>query len=167
MTIKRRVFYSFHYKPDNWRAAQVRNIGVVDGNRPATDNDWETVKRGGDATIKLWISNEMRGKSCTVVLVGSNTAGRKWINHEIVESWDRGMGVVGIRIHGLKALGGHESNIGGNPFDCIKLGDSGKCLSAIVRCYNPAGATSKDRYAWISDNLSEKVEEAIRIRERF
>lgn len=25
----RRTFYSFHYKPDNWRVSQVRNMGVV------------------------------------------------------------------------------------------------------------------------------------------
>ena len=42
----RRVFYSFHYKPDNWRAAQVRNIGAIEGNNPASDNDWEAVKKG-------------------------------------------------------------------------------------------------------------------------
>ena len=34
----RRVFYSFHYNPDNWRAAMVREIGSIEGNRPATDN---------------------------------------------------------------------------------------------------------------------------------
>ena len=28
----RRVFYSFHYQPDNWRAAMVRNIGSIEGN---------------------------------------------------------------------------------------------------------------------------------------
>ena len=35
--------------PDNWRASQVRNMGVVEGSPAATDNDWEAVKRGGDA----------------------------------------------------------------------------------------------------------------------
>ena len=44
----RRVFYSFHYSPDNWRAAMVRNIGSIEGNRPAADNGWEAVKPGGD-----------------------------------------------------------------------------------------------------------------------
>jgi len=29
---KRNVFYRFHYKPDNWRAAQVRSIGALEGN---------------------------------------------------------------------------------------------------------------------------------------
>lgn len=48
----RRVFYSFHYKPDNWGTAQVRNIGSIDGNRPTTDNDWETIKQSGDSAIK-------------------------------------------------------------------------------------------------------------------
>ena len=50
--MKRRVFYSFHYVPDNWRAATVRNIGAIEGNSPATDNDWETVTSGGDPAIK-------------------------------------------------------------------------------------------------------------------
>ena len=29
----RRVFFSFHYKPDNSRAAQVRNMGMVEPSR--------------------------------------------------------------------------------------------------------------------------------------
>ena len=41
MPTKRQVFYSFHYEHDNARASLVRNIGVVEGNKPASDNDWE------------------------------------------------------------------------------------------------------------------------------
>ena len=52
----RRVFYSFHYKPDNWRASQVRNMGVIEGNRPASDNEWEKVTSGGDKAIEKWIA---------------------------------------------------------------------------------------------------------------
>ena len=33
----RRTFFSFHYKPDNAGAAQVRNMGVVEGNKPVSD----------------------------------------------------------------------------------------------------------------------------------
>jgi hypothetical protein len=33
----RSVFYSFHYVPDNQRAAKVRSIGAVEGNKPAND----------------------------------------------------------------------------------------------------------------------------------
>ena len=162
--MKRRIFYSFHYKPDNWRASQVRNIGVIEGNRPATDNDWETVKRGGDRAITRWIAEQMRYRSCTVVLVGSDTANRKWINHEIVKSWNDGMGVVGIHIHGLEDAAGRVSRKGANPFQYITHGNTNTRLSTIVKCYSPAGRTSKERYDWISKHLENAVEEAIRIR---
>lgn len=160
----RKVFYSFHYKPDVMRVSQVRQIGALDGNKAASDNDWETVTEGGDAAIKRWIAGQMKGRSCAVVLVGQNTANRKWINYEIVESWNAGMGVVGIRIHGLKNTDGYIAKMGNNPFDYITFGDSGKKLSAIVKCYNPAGSNSKERYAWIAKHLANAVEEAIRIR---
>ena len=160
----RRVFYSFHYKPDNWRAAMVRNIGSIEGNRPASDNDWETVKKGGDTAIKIWIASQLKRRTCTVVLVGENTANRKWINHEIVKSWNDGMGVVGIRIHGLEDSNRIISKIGSNPFDYILHENTGKKLSSIIKCYDPAGRTSKERYGWISRHLANAVEEAIRIR---
>ncbi len=160
----RRVFYSFHYKPDNWRAATVRNIGVVDGNKPASDNDWETVKKGGDTAIKRWIANQMNLRTCTVVLVGTNTANRKWINYEIKKSWDDGMGVVGIHIHGLKNKEKRIFTKGKNPFDYIPHRKTGKKLSSIVKCYNPAGTSSQARYDWIKKHLSNAIEEAIKIR---
>lgn len=160
----RDCFYSFHFKPDNARASQVRNIGVIEGNQPVSDNDWETVTKGGDDAIRKWITSQMKGKTCAVVLVGSGTANRKWINHEIVKAWDDGLGVVGIHIHGLKNFDGEISTKGNNPFDYINYGSTGKKLSAIVKCYNPTGATSKDKYDWIATYLSDAVEEAITIR---
>ena len=162
--MKRKVFFSFHYKPDVTRVARVRNIGMVEGNAPVLDNDWETVKSGGSAAIKKWIAGQMHGRSCTVVLVGSNTAGRPLVKHEIIESWNNKMGVVGIHIHGLKNLDGKISAKGSNPFASIPYGNSGKKLSSIVKCYNPAGSNSKERYTWISKHLGNAVSEAIQIR---
>ncbi len=161
---KRRVFYSFHYKPDAVRASQVRHIGTIEGNKSATDNDWETITGGGDKAIKEWITAQLNGRTCTIVLVGENTANRKWINHEIVQSWDAGMGVVGIHIHGLKNFEGKVANKGENPFDYITHGVTKKKLSTIVKCYNPTGSDSKERYAWIEKHLSNAIEEAITIR---
>lgn len=160
----RRCFFTFHYKPDSWRASQGRQIGSIEGNRPATDNDWERVTNGGDTAIKKWIADQMYGKSCTVVLVGSATANRKWINHEIVKSWNDRMGVVGIYIHGLKNLAEQTGIQGANPFDYITHGETKKKLSTIVKCYNPSGATSKEKYAWIAEHIGNAVEEAIKIR---
>ena len=160
----RQVFYSFHYEADNWRAAQVRNIGSIEGNRPATDNDWETVKRGGSRTIQNWIADQMSFRTCTVVLVGENTAGRAWINYEIRKSWNARMGVAGIHIHRLKDQNGLTSRAGRSPFADIVLGNSGLVLSQIVKCYNPYGWNSKEAYDWISDHIADIVEEAIEIR---
>ena len=83
----RRVFFSFHYKPDNWRAAQARNAEVVEGNTPVSDNDWESITRGGDSAIQKWIDDQIKGKSCAVILIGNHTAGRKWIKYEIKKAW--------------------------------------------------------------------------------
>src|SRR5712692_401175 len=97
----RKVFYSFHYDNDYWRTQQVRNIGFIEGSTPVSANDWEAVKNGGDRAIEKWITNQLVGRSCTVVLVGAETANRKWVRREIIESWNSQKGVVGIRIHNL------------------------------------------------------------------
>jgi hypothetical protein len=160
----RRCFYSFHYDPDSQRAAQVRQMGKIEGNSAVRDNDWEAITRGGDRAIENWIASQLYGRSCTVVLVGQDTANRKWINHEIVESWNSGMGVVGIRIHGLRNLAGYTASSGKNPFDFITHGKTRQKLSSIVKCYDPQGSDSKEKYAWISRYLGDAVEEAVEIR---
>ena len=162
----RKCFYSFYYEPDNWRASMVRQIGAIEGNQPASDNDWESIAHGPnhDDRIQRWIAEQMKGRTCTIVLVGSGTAKRKWINHEIIKSWTDRIGVVGIRIHGLKNRHGETSTIGENPFDHITHGPTKRPLSSIVKCYNPGGGTSQERYAWITQHLSNAVEEAIKIR---
>ena len=160
----RRVFYSFHFKPDNWRASQVRNMGVIKGNRPCSDNEWETITQGGDEKIKKWITEQLDGKSCVVVLIGSNTAGRKWINHEIIKGWSDGKGVVGVYVHNLQDSDQKQSTKGANPFASIKYGDSGSMLSAIVKAYDPPYSTSKLVYDHIKTNLADWIEEAINIR---
>lgn len=160
----RRVFFSFYYKPDNWRASQVRNMGVIEGNQPCSDNDWEKVTQGGDDKIKKWIAEQLDGKSCVVVLIGANTAGRKWIDHEIVKGWDDGKGVVGVYVHNLKDSSEKQSTKGSNPFASIKYGNSGKMLSSIVKAYDPPYSTSTNVYDHIKTNLKDWMEEAISIR---
>jgi hypothetical protein len=159
-----RVFYSFHYDQDSVRASQVRNMGVVEGSRPATDNEWEQVKRGGDAGIKLWIAGQLVGKSCCIVLIGQATAGRKWITYEASEAWNQGKGVVGIYIHNLRDFDGRQSSKGNNPLDHVTFNDSGKRLSAVAKTYDPPYFDSKQVYGYINDNLALWIQEAIRIR---
>jgi MTH538 TIR-like domain (DUF1863) len=163
----RRVFYSFHYKPDCARAARVRNMGVVEGNKPATDNEWEEITGGGAQAIQDWIDEQLVGKSCNVVLIGENTAGRKWIKYEIGAAWNTKKGLVGVYIHRLKDFEGNQSLKGRNPFADFTMKSSGEKLSSIVKAYNPPYSNSKDVYGYISDNLADWIEEAIEIRDNY
>lgn len=160
--MSRKAFYSFHYKPDNWRASQVRNMGAIEGNQPVSDNDWETVTKGGDAAIKKWIAEQMKGRTCVVVLIGTSTAGRRWITHEILEGWNAGMGVLGIHVHGLKDCDSKQCAKGSNPLSSLMVGE--KKLSEIALVYDPPYTESTDVYDYIKKNLESWVEEAIKIR---
>lgn len=142
----RRVFYSFHYLPDNWRASQVRNMGVVEGNRPVSDNDWESVTKGGEKAIEKWIDDQMSGRSCAVVLIGSNTAGRKWISYELSKAWNDNKGVVGIHVHNLLDSNEKQSSKGSNPLNYVTFTKSGAKLSTIAKTYDPPYTTSTRVY---------------------
>lgn len=92
------VFYSFHYDNDVFRVQQIRNMGVVDGNEPVSPNEWEQVKRTGDAAVERWIDENLKYKRCVIVLIGSETANRWWVQHEIKRAWELNKGLFGIYI---------------------------------------------------------------------
>lgn len=168
MATKRQIFYSFHYDNDVFRVQQIRNIGALEENKPVSANDWEVVKKGGDKAIEKWIDDTMKGRSCIVVLVGSETSKRKWVDYEIRKAWKDDKGVLGIYIDDLvdprysktPPLYG-KSYRGANPFDNISL-TNGKKLSSIVSCYAPP---STDTYKNIASNLENWIEKAIKDRE--
>ncbi len=161
----RHVFYSFHYDLDNWRASKIRNIGAIEGKRAAYDNSWETVRKKTDRAIEDWIDIEMHGRSCVVVLIGSQTAGRKWINHEIRKGWADGKGLVGINVHNVYDRLSRTTLKGANPFSNIDV--SGIALDRIVKTYNPTGIDSSAVYRNIARNLDSWIDEAIAIRNRY
>lgn len=158
----RKVFTSFHYKPDNWRASQIRNMGKLEGNSVATTNKWEEVTKGGNKEIEKWIDDNMSGKSCVIVFVGEGTLGRKWIKYEIKKAWEVGRGLFGIYVHNLKDSNGEQSQKGDNPFESFTVGD--KKLSSIVKCYNPPFSSSTYVYDHIKENIEGWIEDAIQIR---
>jgi hypothetical protein len=157
---KRQIFYSFHYAKDVWRVAQIRNIGALEDNKPVSENDWEEVKRKGDTAIEKWIDENMKYRSCVVVLVGEETAKREWVQYEIKKAWKDGKGVVGIHIHNLLNKEGYKSSIGSTPF--YNAGLYGK-----VKCYNPPCSDSKEVYGYIREHLEDWIEEAIEIRNQY
>lgn len=115
----RKTFFSFHYEKDSWRAGQIRNSGLFLGEKAGFIDKahWEEVKRKGDSAIKSWIDEQLIGTSTTVVLIGSETAGRKYINYEIEQSAKRNNGLLGIYIHNVKTQNNEIGIKGKNPFE--------------------------------------------------
>ena len=111
----RRVFFSFHYQNDVWRANQIRNSHIVDGTAAAGFQDaslWEKTKKEGDEAIKRLINKGLENTTVTVVLIGSQTANRKYVRYEIEQSIARGNGLLGVFIHNLKDQDGKTTTKG-------------------------------------------------------
>lgn len=163
----RKVFYSFHYELDSWRVSQVKKMGAVEGQSVLHSNEWESVAAGGDPAIQKWIDAQMAGKSCNVVLIGAETAGRKWVKYELRKAWGDGKGLLGIHVHNLLDSNSKYSAMGGNPFSGFTINDGKVALDSVVPVKNPGGNTSTAVYANIRDNIEEWVEEAIAIRQKW
>ena len=101
----------------------------------------------------------MYGKSCVVVLVGTKTAGRKWLKYEIEKALEDGKGLVGIHVNKLKDAGGETAVKGTNPFSDFEV--DGVPLTQSAKCHTPSGTTSTAAYEDISDNIEEWIEDAI------
>ena len=157
----RRVFFSFHYGQDIWRVSQVRNSWRTRGGDTQSfldAADWESIKRRGERAVYDWIDQQLSGTGVTVVLIGEDTADRKFVKYEIRESHRRGNGLLGIHIHKLKDQRGQRSYKGLNPFSHMTatVEESGflglfpetkrKTLSALYRTYD-----------WVDDNGYQNV----------
>ena len=163
----RSVFYSFHYADDSHRVQLVTKMGAISGQPILKTHEWEEVKKGGDEAIEKWIAEKMSGKSCVVVLIGAKTAGRRWVKHELKKGWADGKGLLGIHIHGLSDMDGNTTTKGKNPFEGYTVGESKTPLTSYAPTYDPAGATSKERYKTIEANIADWVESAIILRKAF
>lgn len=118
-TLARKVYFSFHFDRDSWRVGQVRNCNVVSKyeKNPFYDKaSWEAIKKKGDAAVQKWIDQQLRGTSVTVVLIGKETASRRWVKYEIRQSVALGKGLIGIDISKIKNHAGVvEASAGANP----------------------------------------------------
>lgn len=136
--MSRRVFFSFHHARDAWRAGQVRNCNLIaneDEYGFIDSVDWEKLKRQGGDAVKRWIQRQLQHTSVTVVLIGTQTANREWVKYEIIESWKRGNGLVGVTIHNIRTQFQQTDIPGRNPFADIQF-DNGSRMSSVVKTYD-------------------------------
>ena len=108
----------------------------------------------------------MSTRSCVIVLIGSQTANRKWVNYEISKAWNDKKGLLGIYIHRILNQDRKVSTKGNNPFSYIKL-QNGLTIANYpenVTAYDPPYTDSKGVYGYIKDHLEGWVEDAIKNR---
>lgn len=123
----RRVFFSFHYQHDIFRVNQVRHSWRFQGGESQTFYDrslWESTQRTGDAALRKLIDEGMAGTSVTVVLVGAQLDGRRWVDYEIEKSYRDNKGLLAVRIHRLKDQHKETDPPGKNPFDRLVVAGS-------------------------------------------
>lgn len=153
-------FLSFHYKPDSWRVSQIKQIGSIDEQPLLAANEWEEIKKKGDDAIKAWIADNMKGKECLVVLVGTKTAGRKWVKYEIKKAWKDGLGVLAIHIHRLRNADKEQCSKGSDPFAGLVVDG----IAVAGKVYDPPYGASTDVYDHIASNIETWVDDAVAAR---
>src|SRR5690348_14072470 len=97
-----KVYFAFHFQRDIWRVNVIRNSHVIKGVEEAGFMDaslWEEAKLKGDAAIKKMIDEAMAKTAVTAVLIGAQTAERKYVEYEIKQSQKLKKGLFGIYIH--------------------------------------------------------------------
>jgi hypothetical protein len=149
-------FYSFHFDNDVFRVQQIRNMGVIEENSPVSPSAWEEVKKKGDAAVQKWIDDNMAYRRCVAVLIGSETARRKWVDYEIGKAWKDKRGLFGIYIHNLKCPRNGTCAKGVNPFSTWNVGN--RKMSEFITCYDPP---ANDAYGYISRNIKDWVDAAV------
>lgn len=120
----RRVFFSFHYVPDVWRAWNVRNCWVVKPTEEVADgffdaSVFEASKKEGDENLKQFLREGLKNSSVTCVLTGENTWTRRWVRYEIVRSVLKGNGLLAVDIDGVKNKDEKIGVKGANPLDAV------------------------------------------------
>lgn len=126
----RRTFFSFHYKPDVWRAWNVRNsrrFKDSDADEGFFDSSVvEETKKKGEDNLKDFLRDGMKNSSVTCVLAGTDTWSRKWVRYEIARSVIKGNGLFTVFIHGCENKDQKTCARGHDPLDYMGLYKSGE-----------------------------------------
>ena len=74
------------------------------------------------------IEEGLKKTSVTTVLIGDETASRRWVKYEIVKSFERGNGILGIHINRIRGRDQSISARGLNPLDrlAFQISEDGK-----------------------------------------
>lgn len=154
-----RVFFSYHYENDICRVDQVRQRLLAWRHHAPSLQDgslWERAATRDERRLKAMIDRALHTTAVTVVLIGAETADRKYVLYEIEKSVALGRGVVAVYIHQLRDAFGRTAPRGPNPLDKLRDPETTRPLSRLFETYD-----------WVDDdgpsNLGHWIEAAVRL----
>ena len=118
--LPRRTFFSFHYKPDVWRAWNVRNSWVVKPDEEESigffdSSVFEASQKEGDDILKSFLRNGLKNTSVTCILAGTDTWRRWWVRYEVARSVLKRNGLLTVFIHSVQNHDKEVAQKGANP----------------------------------------------------
>lgn len=131
MDNKNKVFFTFDYENDFFRANVVRNAWV--SRYGQAEGFWEDdvcqkLKQNDESYIDPIISQTIEKSAATIVLIGTKTSELNYVRYAICQSRLRGKGVVGIYIHNIKDESGKKAAIGSSRFGEIDKDENNESL---------------------------------------
>jgi hypothetical protein len=120
---KRKVFVSYHHGGDRvyydtLSATFCDKYDVIDDNSPERRIDSEDV----DYVRRRLCENCITGSSCTIVLFGRDTWGRKYVDWEIDATLDKQHGLIGVQLPNALVLQDGTIGVPLRLFDNVKTG---------------------------------------------
>jgi hypothetical protein len=134
----RRVFFSFNYERDFWRASIVRDSWAGPEKQAVgfwEKTLWEEAHKRGDEIVKKMILKELENTSVTAVLIGADTGNNPWVNLAIIESYKRNHGLLGVYIDKITDSKGNTEKHGDNPFDYIYINNPDGTVTHFSKLY--------------------------------
>lgn len=129
--MSRYTFFSFCYEDvKNFKVNVVRNSWLLNQSADTfiDGSIWEKEKSKGPTVLKKLIETGLKKTSVTTVLIGDETADRRWVKYEIVKSFEKGNGILGIHINRIRGKEQAISARGLNPLDrlAFQITEDGK-----------------------------------------
>jgi hypothetical protein len=130
----RYTFFSFCYEDvKNFKVNVVRNSWLLNHSSETfiDGSIWEKEKSKGATVIKNLIETGLKKTSVTAILIGDETANRRWVKYEIVKSFEKGNGMFAININRIRGKDQTISARGLNPLDrlAFQISKNGKKIS--------------------------------------
>jgi hypothetical protein len=121
--VKHRIFLSYHHGGDQayydaFSKAFHDTYEVIHDNSLEREIDSDNV----DYVMSRIRNNYITGSSCTIVLVGKDTSGRKYVDWEIKATLEREHGLIGVRLPTAPVSAENRVIVPGRLFDNIQSG---------------------------------------------